>query len=171
MSHAHSLDHGFPDHYPVFCELSLERPVSKKQTVQYRRTKAINLCELSQDISASALSVVDFTTKSVSDLVALYNAELQQIIDKHAPLIIQVITVRPNADWYTPEVRAAKQERRRAERFWISTNLTIHREIFLERRKKVNAPIRLAKENYYQTKVAECAGSNEMFKLVHTLLG
>ena len=60
------------------------------------------------------------------------------LIDKHAPECHQKITVRPHAPWYTQELRDAKHQRRRAERVWRHTKLTVHQQIFKEKCALVN---------------------------------
>jgi hypothetical protein len=52
------------------------------------------------------------------------------IIDKHAPLKSKNIILRPNTEWYSDELRAAKRDRRKAERRMRKSNLTVHREMF-----------------------------------------
>jgi hypothetical protein len=53
---------------------------------------------------------------SVVNVVKLYNSELSSIIDKHAPLTSKNIILRPSTEWYSDELRAAKRNRRKAER-------------------------------------------------------
>ncbi len=172
VTSALSQDHGFPDHFPIFCELSVKRPANKTQTIQYRKLKAVDTVALTRDIQNSALTMADISTLSVSDLASMYNSELQGIMDEHAPMKTRVITLRPDTEWFTPVVRCAKQERRRAERLWRSSGLTVHREMFMERREKVNTLLKQAKASYYRSKITDC-GSNtkELFKVVNTLLG
>ena len=50
---------------------------------------------------------VDKTDVSPNDLtreVELYNSELLAILDNHAPLATQQVTIRPAAPWYTDKI-------------------------------------------------------------------
>ena len=61
-----------------------------------------------------------------TDLTALvdqYGNVLQSLLDLHAPLKQQTVTLRPHAPWYKPEVAVQKNIRRRLERKWRSTRL------------------------------------------------
>ena len=53
---------------------------------------------------------------SPDKLVDLYNSVLRDTLDRHAPEMSRMITLRPHAPWYTDELRAAKREKRRCER-------------------------------------------------------
>ncbi|XP_078340537.1 uncharacterized protein LOC144627416 [Crassostrea virginica] len=66
---------------------------------------------------------------SSEELVKVYNSKVQNIIDKHAPLQRKVILLRPNTQWYTDELHAAKRERRKAERQMRKTTLEVHKQI------------------------------------------
>jgi len=44
----------------------------------------------------------------VDDLISAYNCGIRRLIDKHAPLQVKTITLRPNAPWYTEDIREAK---------------------------------------------------------------
>jgi hypothetical protein len=43
---------------------------------------------------------------------------------------VKNILLRPSTDWYSDELRAAKRDRRKAERRMRKSNLTVHREMF-----------------------------------------
>lgn len=171
ISSIHTQDHGFPDHFPVLCQLTVHRPVNKKQRVSYRKFKAIIIDDLTTDIKQSDLCT-QVCTDSLDDMVSQYNNTLGKICDHHAPLKTRTLVIRPQCEWYTSEVRAAKQDRRKVERLWRKTGLTVHREIYLHARNRVNDVIKSAKTDFYQNKIAEChRDSKELFRITNTLLG
>jgi hypothetical protein len=53
-------------------------------------------------------------------------------------LIAKNIILRPNTEWYSDELRAAKRDRRKAERRMRKSNLTVHREMFRDTCLKTN---------------------------------
>ena len=83
--------------------------------------------------------------------------------EKHGYLPAGQIRSRPNAPWYSYEIRQAKQERRRAERRYRKTKTEEDRQKLREKGKVVNDMCSSAKENYYGTKISENE-SKENFK-------
>ena len=167
----HAEDHGFPDHYPVFLRLLTERPASSIHTVCYRKIKSINLNAVVKDMHVSLL-VGDHSEQPLDQLVSIYQNELLAVLNKHAPLKTRSFTIRPQAVWYTADIRKAKQLRRRAERLWRKTGLTIHRDIFMEMRGDLNDLIRKTKTDYYANLICENKDNNKkLFDVVNKLLG
>jgi len=167
-----SADHGFPDHFPVLTYLSLKKPQLPKQQVTYRKVKDITADRLEEAIATSGLCSANTSTMSLHSLTTLYDTELKNIMDTLAPIKTRTLTVRPEAAWYGATIRAAKQQRRQAERLWRKTGLTVHREMFTERRGAVNSLIDQAKTSYFQNAIAENQNNTKhLFSIVNTLLG
>ena len=57
-------------------------------------------------------------------------------MDKFAPLKDKIYSLRPAAPWINLVVKAQKQVRRRAERLYRKTRLTVHRQIYQYQRIK-----------------------------------
>ena len=70
-------------------------------------------------------------------LVERYESQLSTILDKHAPVKTRVVTVRPSSPWYTDGIKAEKVKRRKLERRWRKTKLTVNHEIFKTQWKRV----------------------------------
>ena len=122
-------------------------------------------------IRASAIHTTDYN--SVSDLTSLYTSTLREIMDNHAPVITKKIILRPHSPWYTDELRAAKRERRKAERKWQKkTGLTIHHDIFLTKCNETKKLLLDTKKTYFSQKIDDCGkDSKQLFKLTKTLMG
>jgi hypothetical protein len=69
----------------------------------------------------------------VEEIVDIYNTNLRSLIYLHAPIQTKQITIRPNSQWYTTELRDAKRERRKAERRMRKTELTVDRLVYREK--------------------------------------
>ena len=87
------------------------------------------------DINAFRLDILNSSlyTSPESDLdllVAQYGFVLNDLKDKHAPIITLTIKYRPNSPWYHDDLREMNRESRRLERRWISTKLEIDRQLF-----------------------------------------
>jgi hypothetical protein len=98
--------------------------------VSYRRIKAIDKDALNHCVENSPLaSMADITP--LNELVHRYDHELRQILDQVAPLRTKTIRVRVDADWYTNEIRAKKQQRRQVERLWRKSLLAADRDRYI----------------------------------------
>ena len=99
------------------------------------------------DIMNSPLMTSD-DAHDVTVLVDQYNSVLSSLLDKHAPLRKCVVTLRPAAPWYTDYINGEKRERRRLERRWRDSGLTVDRETYVHQCKAVNERIFLSKMKY-----------------------
>ena len=172
ISSVRSEDHGFPDHFPVFINLDISKPALPMHTVSYRRIKSLNPAELKHAIDESPVCTADRSHLNVDELATLYDVQLTSIINQFAPIKTKSIVLRPDAEWYNSTIREAKQIRRQAERRWRKTGLTVDREIYIDRRDKVNALIMKAKHDHYQALVMENKGDTKrLFEVVNKLLG
>lgn len=67
---------------------------------------------------------------TLSDNVDHYSESLLDALDKNAALKNRVITLHPCAPWHTPEIDKAKKKRRKMERQWRSSHLSIDHELY-----------------------------------------
>ena len=106
-----SQDHCFPDHFPVFCDLSLTTEYSRLQEVTYRKIKAKHVDGFIRDVSASALCITSATIDLDAD-VAQYSTTLSTM---HAPEKTRRIPARPQPDGttMTSEWRSSHADRQR----------------------------------------------------------
>ncbi|GFS06610.1 histone-lysine n-methyltransferase setmar-like protein [Elysia marginata] len=102
-----------------------KKPPPKKRTL-VTRSKDIDHARLSIDLSSK---VQEIPIDSACDKVEAFNAIMTNIPDKHAPLETRAVTDKPAAPWMTATIKEAKAERRRAERTWRASKLTVHRNI------------------------------------------
>jgi hypothetical protein len=157
------------DHNPITFNIETKKPGSVKKTISYRKLKDIDQNLFKQDIQMSDLA--SYSSEDVGSLVKQYNSTLTNILDDHAPLITKQVTLRPNTPWYTEELQVAKQCRRKAERRWIATRLTIHLDILRAMRVRVNRLCQDAKSKYYHDKIARCNKDQKtLFKFTKVLL-
>jgi len=68
------------------------------------------------------------------------------------------------------QLRAAKRHRRKAERLWLSTRLTIHKQIYEAAKKNITSIVHLAKLSHYNTKITEISSCKELFKIANKLM-
>ena len=75
-------------------------------------------------------------------------------------------------EWMTEEVHSIKRAKRKSERVWRKSKLTVHRLIFKEHCLKLKVAITKAKTHHYQQSILDCNGDqSKLFKCVNSLLG
>jgi hypothetical protein len=83
------------DHHAVECRLTIYPPLCPTHRVLYRLLKSIDCDAVEEDILA--LPLLTNLETSLDGLVALYNDGLALLLDKHAPVKIKSIVLRPSA--------------------------------------------------------------------------
>ena len=126
-------DYLFSDHITVLCDLELGKQPPKVKQVSNRKIKDIDREKLQVDLLSSELC--QNTPVSLDELVNSYNTTLAQALDRHAPLRTRVIRSRPLVPWFNEEIKAARREKRKAERKWRRTG---SREVMLAYKAKKN---------------------------------
>jgi hypothetical protein len=157
------------DHFPVTFLLPWKKPCAPRRTLQRRRLKDIDLDALSRDIENSDL--VKCPPDDLSSLITLYNSTLTSIMEEHAPSTTKVVILRPHSPWFNSDIKAAKCQRRKAERRWRVSKLAIDLQLLKERHKHVTTLINNAKKEYYCEKIEE-GGSDQkqLFQITNHLL-
>ena len=101
-------------------------------------------------------------SESVSDLLNRYNGHLTSVLDKHAPNKEESVVVRPLQPWFTDELHQAKNERRKAERWWQRTGLlTCHKEIYRAEKSKCNSLLIASKVTLFNERITECGNNSK----------
>ena len=68
------------------------------------------------------------------DSINCYNRVLQNLLDEHAPLKSREIKIVPDAPWFDWEYENLRKLRRKAEKQYRKTGLTVHKENFINLR-------------------------------------
>ena len=158
------------DHFPVFCHLPLSMPRPTTQVVTYRKLKSVCAVAFARDIDSSQIATIPDDPKDSA--ISLYNTVLSDILENHAPEKTRTVPARPQPEWYTDQIRQAKQQRRQYERLWRKTKLTVHRQMYMDMKVKVNNLIGEAKTSHYKTIITENSGDQKkLFSVVSKLLG
>ncbi len=106
------------------------------------------------------------------ELRSTYNRGLRELVESHAPLLTKTIILRPSCPWYTEELCNAKHLRRKLQRLWRKTRLTVHRVSYREQCITVNRLIIKARRDYYVEKIEQCGrDQKKIFRTAKHLLG
>ena len=158
------------DHHAVHFTLNLEKPPLPTKHISYRCYKNINLDVIKQDLNESVL--IKFPANSLDELLQQYNDTIVDIIDKHCPVKMKTVTVRPFTPWFSEEINNAKKLRRKLEKHWRKTKLVVHREMYVTQRQHVSKLIADAKTAYYTKEVIDCKKDQKsLFRVINNILG
>ena len=101
------------DHYAVSVNFCFRKPCFEKKTICSRKLKAVDLHQFRHDVGLSALKLSESRCDLLS-LVELFklgtNRYVHCILDKHAPVKLPVVTIRPAAPWYNTEIAGLQNE-------------------------------------------------------------
>ena len=131
--------------------------------------KNIDSDQLSTDIYE-----IDFKTDcdDVDIVVDNDDTVLASLLDLHAPLKSNNVTCRDLQPWMSEEILSVKLEKRKSERTWRKTKLTVHLEIFRALCLKLKTLIHVAKEKCFKKQISNCGGDQkQLFGIVNSILG
>jgi len=158
------------DHHVLHASLTCGRAHPPVKEVTFRHYSNIDFASFIQDIEQSELAST--TSNDIDRLVLLYNRSLESILDKHAPLKKKVFVERNMQPWMCPEILAVKRLKRKSEKVYRNSKLTVHFEIYKENCKCLGQSIKKAKSEYYLNKISACNGDQgKLFHIVESLLG
>ena len=161
------VDKCISDHYVITFHMNVSKPKPLKKLVTSRDIKNINEGTFSSEIIKSFSTIEG----DVDKLAIYYDSELKRILDVHAPLKSRKVSTRKPAPWLNSEVKSAKKERRKAERRWRHSNLTVHRQIFQSLNIFVNRLIQSLKKVFYCDKIQSCKSTKALFSISNELTG
>ena len=82
-----------------------------------------------------------------------------------------MVTIRPKQPWFSDDLYGAKREKRKWERKWRDTNLTVHYDLFKTATTKFNNMLIQAKKDYYNNLIAESStDSKNLSNIVKDIL-
>ena len=103
------------DHTAVICGMNIHRENMTRKEVSYRKINEIDLDELSQDIKFGPSY---YNNKTIDELVFALDMTLKEALDKHAPEVRRIVTVRKKTPWFKKQVLEQKRMVRKRERTW-----------------------------------------------------
>ncbi|XP_060554994.1 uncharacterized protein LOC132715902 [Ruditapes philippinarum] len=116
------------DHFAILMKVNVSKPPPIRKTVTYRKSRDINIEDFKADIRSSEL----FGPKpdSMAEASEKYHTVLSSLLDKHAPEKTKTIVLRPQCPWFNQEIHDEKHIKRKLERKWQESKLTVDHEIY-----------------------------------------
>ena len=165
----HLVDLMLSDHRNILVYLDISKPKPSTKVVKSRKLHSINKAEFRADIQ----NLVD-ESKSIDTLDSIvkhYNETGRHILDKHAPEQKRNIILRKPNPWTTDDIRPEKKQRRKFERKWRKSKLTVDFEAFREQKNKVNNTLMSMRKAFYSKLISENAKKpRELFKSINKAL-
>jgi hypothetical protein len=157
------------DHFSVHFCVEGNKPTPLKKEVSYRKLQNIDPIAFRRDLLESSL--IRSPASDADSIVQQYNSVLSELLEKHAPLKKKLKVIRRIVPWYNSEIKDAKKDKVKAEKMWRASGLTVHLDIYKERRNYVTYLIKNAKQKYYSDIITESKGDQKtLFKVVNQLL-
>ena len=151
------LHHGLHLTTAILFKPDLSVPQKKPKTL-YRCLKKIDTDTCKQD-----LSDVISPNSSIAD----YNNQFRSVLDKHAPLCRRTSRTRKPTPWFSSiaeQFYELKRERRKTERRWIKSKLTVHKQIYDSIKQKVTNLVDKAKKPYFSAKIQSSTTCKQVFQ-------
>ncbi len=108
---------------------------------------------------------------SSDSAVEHYNTILSVILEKHAPSIHHQIVIRPNTEWFTFEMKAAKGVCMKLERQYNRTGLTVHQDMYKHERNQLHLIGEKVEVSYYNRKIEPTSNQKDLFRLIASISG
>jgi hypothetical protein len=102
-----------------------------------------------------------------------YEGSLSKVLDSHAPMTKREIIDRPSSCWFNfagKDLIDAKRERRRHEKRWRDSGLTVFKQLYDKAKHAVSKITNKAKCIYYNRQLTLASSSKERFKITDNLL-
>ena len=132
--------------------------------VFHHKLKAIDTDALHSDFSQI---LTDHPYMAITEL----NAHVTSLLDKHTPVTKHIQKRKKVTPWFTPEIFVAKRGCRRTKQAWQKSGLTVHKEIFTQKKDAVTCLHLKAKTDYLHAQVAESQTNKQLFSVTNPLLG
>ena len=154
------------DHFLIDFFLQFRPEEKLEKEITYRKLGAIDSEKFQSDIK-EGLSVN--SELSFGENINMYNATLNSILNKHAPVRSKTVKILIDSPWFDAEYESVRRLRRKAEKTYRKTKLIVHKEEFIRLRKQCTDLAHKKKCEYYGSKL-EGAGTKLIYKEINRLL-
>ena len=156
-------DLSLSDHFVMTASLPFSKPNHVKSTIKKRNISNIDLNSFELALNESLTNIKDELT-SFSFHQCVLN-----VLNTFAPIKNRLTVIRPAAPWFNLVIKAQKQVRRRAERLFRKTKLTVHKQIMKFQKNKTIKIINQEKKKYISDQISSCKNSKQLYSVLNKL--
>ena len=150
-----------------FFHLSCVSPGTVGKSITCWKWKSVDIASVQSDMSGA---IIDFSPHDISSAIGFYNNTLADIVEKHAPQKLRVLTIRADKPWYKTEMSAEKRLRRKCERKYKNTQLESDKSLLKEQRNKCNNLLNSTKKDYIKNNIENAQSSKDLYNICDKLL-
>ena len=96
--------HLISDHHFIHAHLNICKNKPKVKDVAYRKYKQIDKTAFKEDLQSTL--EVEQATSDLRSLVARYNSDLKEVLDRHAPEKRKLVKVTHKQPWFTDKIHS-----------------------------------------------------------------
>lgn len=157
------------DHMASHGRLYVSKPPLQKKEVTSRCFKRIDQNAFSNDLT-NLLQILNIEADTETRLKELTRG-LRSVLNRHAPSVTRVMNMRPDCQWMNDAILDAKREKRRVERRWRKTKLSVDLQSYKEKRDLLTSLIQTAKVQFEEARIRACGNDQRaLFSLTKRLM-
>ena len=100
-----------------------------------------------QDCSNQRLKLKNFDEISINELTKLYYDVLNFVAETEVPIAEKCEWVDSKVPWFSENFKILKRAKRKAEKVWRKTKLSVHHDIYKDCCKKLDIPYKKLKSS------------------------
>ena len=154
------------DHLAVKCLINVARPPAPRKIFRSRKIRSIDMLAFKSDVLDSPL--LTNPADDLDSLVLQYDSVLLALLDNHAPEVERYVVLRPHSPWFNESLREAKQKKRRLERKWRKSGLSVDKELYLDQCTIYTDLLISAKSDYHRSELSQCE-PRDLFRVIDKL--
>lgn len=154
VSHTKSSE-GIADHDAIIIHCNLKCPKQPQKLIVHRNFKHFDINLYRQHLAQCDFDFLEDKTFSTAQIVKNFNGVLLGVLNNHAPIKNQTISVKTQIPWYSPELAAMKQIKRKTFKKWRKSHLELDKQAFCIAKKNFESAVLRAKEYHLSDIVSE----------------
>ena len=176
MGDIEPINYNLGDHFAIFFDLPniSKTDIPQKRIIKYRDVKTLDIPGLASSLSTSLQSAFcdKVDTSNFSELLNIYNETVSTEFNNHAPLKTKTLTTSAESPpWLDSEYKSNRAVRRRLERKWKKSGLTVDKKQYVKHRELCSKMSNDKRSAYYHDLIDKKRGDQRaLFNIVNNVL-
>ena len=160
------------DHFPVYCDLTMEFEKKYFKHITYRRVSNIDQTIFSFELSNIVNKIDVSSSLSFEKVITQFNQSCQDLVDLHAPLVSRKISTVESAPWFDKEYRELRKIRRKAENKMKKPDSQLDDKIaYKDACAKCTAVANIKKKEYFTNIILQSScNTKKLYQVVNKVL-